>query len=354
MHRFGKRSWLLGLALAATIGATVLVATASARTHATVTVTFWNEMNDQEFATAQTLVTQFEASHPDIKIDMTEIPFSGRPEVLHGRAGRSGARHHPPDNAPDVQGLAAQGLLTDLTSMVSAADKADFVPGGPSRAASTTGSSTPSRRPSTRWRSTTTSRCSSRRHQEPAGDAGAARRRLPEVRRRQGDLPERGFLLGPAVDLGLRRRPRQHVKEADPGQQSTSRSPAGRRSTRCSRTSARSRTRTSRTATRTCMTAFKNGQVAMIVNGPWASCGRPLGAAFKSSTNLSVAVLPPGPGGQGSPIGGGALAISRNSQNVRGRVHVHPVADVPGAAGGLRGQEQRPPEPISRPTSCRP
>ena len=31
------------------------------------------------------------------------------------------------DNAPDVAGLAAQGLLTDLTSMISAADKADFV-----------------------------------------------------------------------------------------------------------------------------------------------------------------------------------------------------------------------------------
>src|SRR6516164_5490758 len=76
MHRFGKRSWLLGLALVATIGATVIVATASAQSRATVTLTFWNEMNDQEYATAQTLVTQFEGSHPDIKINMTQIPFS--------------------------------------------------------------------------------------------------------------------------------------------------------------------------------------------------------------------------------------------------------------------------------------
>ena len=31
------------------------------------------------------------------------------------------------DTAPDMQGWAAQGLLTDLTSKISAADKADFV-----------------------------------------------------------------------------------------------------------------------------------------------------------------------------------------------------------------------------------
>ena len=54
----------------------------------------------------------------------------------------------------------------------------------------------------------------------------------------------------------------------------------------------------------------------MIVNGPWASSDLLSGPAFKSSSNLGVAVIPPGPGGQGSPIGGGALAISRNSKNV--------------------------------------
>ena len=63
-------------------------------------------------------------------------------------------------------------------------------------------------------------------------------------------------------------------------------------------------------------TAFKNSQVAMIVNGPWASADLLSGPAFKRSSNLGVAVIPPGPGGQGSPIGGGALAISRNSKNV--------------------------------------
>ena len=39
------------------------------------------------------------------------------------------------------------------------------------------------------------------------------------------------------------------------------------------------------------------------------------GPAFKSSTNFGVAVIPPGPAGQGSPIGGASFVISRNSQH---------------------------------------
>ena len=64
-------------------------------------------------------------------------------------------------------------------------------------------------------------------------------------------------------------------------------------------------------------TAFKNGQVAMIVNGPWSTADVLSGPAFKSSTNFQVAVIPPGPGGQGSPIGGASFVISRNSQHVQ-------------------------------------
>ena len=34
------------------------------------------------------------------------------------------------------------------------------------------------------------------------------------------------------------------------------------------------------------MTAFKNGQVGMIVNGPWSTADVLSGPAFKSSTNF--------------------------------------------------------------------
>ena len=63
-------------------------------------------------------------------------------------------------------------------------------------------------------------------------------------------------------------------------------------------------------------TAFKNGQVAMIVNGPWSSADILSGPAFKSSTNLGVAVIPPGPGRPGLADRRRCFVISRNSQNV--------------------------------------
>jgi arabinogalactan oligomer/maltooligosaccharide transport system substrate-binding protein len=65
------------------------------------------------------------------------------------------------------------------------------------------------------------------------------------------------------------------------------------------------------------MTAFKNGQVAMIVNGPWSTADVLSGPQFKSSGNFQVAVLPRGPGGQGSPIGGASFVIGRTSKNTR-------------------------------------
>jgi len=63
-------------------------------------------------------------------------------------------------------------------------------------------------------------------------------------------------------------------------------------------------------------TAFKNGQVAMIVNGPWSTADVLSGPAFKSSSNLGVAPVPKGPAGQGSPVGGHSWVIGRNSSNV--------------------------------------
>ncbi|AZK45027.1 extracellular solute-binding protein [Paenibacillus lentus] len=59
------------------------------------------------------------------------------------------------------------------------------------------------------------------------------------------------------------------------------------------------------------MEDFKNGKVAMIINGPWATADILSGEAFKNSANLGVAAIPGGPGGEGSPIGGHNLVISK-------------------------------------------
>jgi arabinogalactan oligomer/maltooligosaccharide transport system substrate-binding protein len=53
------------------------------------------------------------------------------------------------------------------------------------------------------------------------------------------------------------------------------------------------------------MTAFKEGDVAMIFNGPWSTADVLSGAEFTDPENLGVAVIPAGPDGdKGSPIGG--------------------------------------------------
>lgn len=53
------------------------------------------------------------------------------------------------------------------------------------------------------------------------------------------------------------------------------------------------------------MTAFKEGDVAMIINGPWSTADALSGTEFTDPENLGVAVIPAGPDGdKGSPIGG--------------------------------------------------
>ena len=53
------------------------------------------------------------------------------------------------------------------------------------------------------------------------------------------------------------------------------------------------------------MTGFKDGDVAMIFNGPWSTADVLSGAEFQDPENLGVAVIPAGPdGSRGSPIGG--------------------------------------------------
>jgi arabinogalactan oligomer / maltooligosaccharide transport system substrate-binding protein len=53
------------------------------------------------------------------------------------------------------------------------------------------------------------------------------------------------------------------------------------------------------------MTAFKEGEVAMIFNGPWSTADVLSGTEFADPDNLGIAVIPAGPDGDlGSPIGG--------------------------------------------------
>ncbi|MFD7326786.1 extracellular solute-binding protein [Streptomyces sp. NPDC059875] len=62
--------------------------------------------------------------------------------------------------------------------------------------------------------------------------------------------------------------------------------------------------------------AFKDGKVAMMINGPWAVADTVAGKEFTDKANLGIAPIPAGSGGQGAPQGGHNLAVYAGSKNL--------------------------------------
>ncbi|MER7955368.1 extracellular solute-binding protein [Streptomyces sp. NPDC096030] len=63
-------------------------------------------------------------------------------------------------------------------------------------------------------------------------------------------------------------------------------------------------------------TAFKEGKVAMMINGPWAVADTFAGKEFADKANLGIAPVPAGSAGQGAPQGGHNLAVYAGSKNL--------------------------------------
>ncbi|MFC8538419.1 extracellular solute-binding protein [Streptomyces sp. NPDC057249] len=64
------------------------------------------------------------------------------------------------------------------------------------------------------------------------------------------------------------------------------------------------------------MQSFKNGDVAMMINGPWAVADTLTGDQFTDKANLGVAPVPSGSAAQGAPQGGHNLAVYAGSKNL--------------------------------------
>ncbi|MGW5418816.1 extracellular solute-binding protein [Streptomyces sp. NPDC003943] len=62
--------------------------------------------------------------------------------------------------------------------------------------------------------------------------------------------------------------------------------------------------------------AFKDGKVAMMINGPWAVTDTYTGKEFADKANLGIAPVPAGSAGQGAPQGGQGLAVYAGSKNL--------------------------------------
>ncbi len=64
------------------------------------------------------------------------------------------------------------------------------------------------------------------------------------------------------------------------------------------------------------MSDFQSGNVAMMINGPWSLATiNTGGGAFADKSNLGIAVVPAGSAGQGAPQGGQSYAVYAGSKN---------------------------------------
>ncbi|WP_405391243.1 extracellular solute-binding protein [Streptomyces sp. NBC_01102] len=64
------------------------------------------------------------------------------------------------------------------------------------------------------------------------------------------------------------------------------------------------------------MQSFKNGDVAMMINGPWAVGDTLTGKEFTDKANLGISAVPAGSAAQGAPQGGHNLAVYAGSKNL--------------------------------------
>ncbi|MFJ8750587.1 extracellular solute-binding protein [Streptomyces sp. NPDC102441] len=64
------------------------------------------------------------------------------------------------------------------------------------------------------------------------------------------------------------------------------------------------------------MQSFKNGDVAMMINGPWAVADTLTGKEFTDKANLGISTVPAGSASQGAPQGGHNLGVYAGSENL--------------------------------------
>lgn len=282
---------------------------------AEVTLTFWHTMNEKETPTLLSIVEEFQQAHPDIKVNVEYVPY-GDAQSKFEIAAQTGA-------APDIMrstviwvcGFADAGYLLQLDDYISAEEKADYLPvamayniyqgkiwGIPQvtdvvallynkRLLKEAG------------------------HENPPATLAEMEQVVADVKAKLGieGFYMRGdahwflaFLWAFGGELFDEQRNiyinNEHslqaleyfVSQKDklfPGNTDFAND------------------------YNDAMTLFKEGKVAMILNGPWATADILTGKEFQDAANLGVAVFPKGPDGhQGSPVGGQNYVISADTK----------------------------------------
>jgi len=284
-----------------------------------VTITFWHTHNAQETPTLEAIVKDFEAKNPNIKVELQAVPFDGGQNKFK-TAAQAG-------NAPDVfrsecawtPQFAALGLLAPIDDLVTAEDKADFLP---------VAAAAYQFKGKTYGLPQVTDALALLYNKKMFQEAGVAvpktmdeflavAQKLTNKDKGQYGFAMRGdsYWVQPFVwafggglidinDLSVQINNAGSVKGLQfvidlkdkygviPNEMDFAND------------------------YQNVMVGFKSGKYAMILNGPWATADLLADGEFKDANNLGIAVIPAGPEGKfGSPMGGHGFVISANTKN---------------------------------------
>jgi len=310
MKRFAKAGLVAAAAGALLFG---VMPTANAAT----TLTLWTTTNDTETPTLKTIVAGFEKANPGVKVNVVSVPFGDR-DAKFSAAVQAGKG---PDimraEIADVALWASKGFLTDVTSDVPASLQAQYLPGAIAYY----------KYANKVW------------GLPNAPDALAvlynkdlfAKAGITSMPKTLADLqalceskfPNANgiFLRGDAYWVqpwvwgyggGLIDPAKRQILIADKNSVAGLEAYKSLFSSKCAVPN-----KDFANDYGNAMTAFKNGEVAMIVNGPWSTADVLSGKAFNNDkSKLGVMVIPAGPGGkQGSPVGGNGWVIGKGTKN---------------------------------------
>jgi len=318
MKRTRLRTLILGVTALALVAAAI-VATASARSQqGTTTVTMWSTMNDEENETLKGLIKTYESANPSVKINMTVVPFDQRETKFTTAAAAGTAPDIMRAEIADVANWGARGFLTDITSRVSAADRKDFLPAAfayYNYAGKIWGLPQAPDAPALLYNKKMV-KAAGLNPGKPPQTMAQLNAWCTKVGASKGIfLNGISYFVQPwiwAYGGGLVDPPKKQILIANSGSRAGMTAYKKMFDSKCAFPN-----KDFANAYGNQQTAFKNGQVAMIVNGPWSTADILQGPEFKSPSNLGVAPVPKGPTGkQGSPVGGNGFVISRNSKNV--------------------------------------
>lgn len=282
------------------------------------TVTFWDTSNDAEKATYEQLAKGFEKVHPGVEVRYVNVPFGeANAKFKNAAGGNSGAPDVMRTEVAWTQDFASLGYLAPLDGTTALDDAKDYLP----QAAA-----------STKFRGKTyaapqtidtlalfyNKKLLKKAAVDVPGSVADMRTAAKKIRSKTGatGLYLRGddpyyylpYLYGEGGDLLDAEKKQITVDDA-----------AGAKAFSVMKdlVDAKAAVTDASDGYNNQLNAFKDGDVAMALDGPWSIQGALQGKEFKADKgNLGVAPVPAGSVAQGSPQGGWNLAAYAGSKNL--------------------------------------